>query len=90
MKIIYADGAYRGKLAENIKHRFGWDIKLHCTVTNQPISIETFTKRWVVERTCAWLQNYRRLAKNYEYSVLSSTAMIYLAFIMQMFHKINL
>jgi len=38
-------------------------------------------RRWVVERTFAWLGNYRRLSKDYEYWVYSSDAMIYTAMI---------
>lgn len=36
-------------------------------------------KRWVVERTFAWLGRYRRLSKDYEHCTKSSEAMIYLA-----------
>ncbi|MDR1338908.1 MAG: transposase, partial [Prevotellaceae bacterium] len=45
-------------------------------------------KRWVVERTFSWLENFRRLAKDYEYRVSTSEAMIYLAFIALMLNKI--
>jgi len=37
--------------------------------------------RWIVERTFAWLNGYRRLARDYEKTILSSIAMIYLAMI---------
>ncbi len=35
--------------------------------------------RWVVERTFGWLGRYRRLARDYEHTVESSEAMVYLA-----------
>ncbi len=38
-------------------------------------------KRWIVERTFAWLGRYRRLSKDYEYLPASSEAMIYVAMI---------
>lgn len=38
-----------------------------------------FPKRWIVERTFAWLNNYRRLSKDYERRVLHSESMLYIA-----------
>jgi hypothetical protein len=35
-------------------------------------------RRWVVERTIAWIGRYRRLSKDYEYLPESSETMIYL------------
>jgi putative transposase len=35
--------------------------------------------RWVIERTIAWLCNYRRLSKDYEYSIWAAENFIYLA-----------
>jgi hypothetical protein len=36
-------------------------------------------RRWVVERTFAWLGRFRRLAKDYEYLTVTSENAIYLA-----------
>jgi len=41
-------------------------------------------RRWVVERTIAWLNNYRRLVMDYENKPKSSIAMIYVASISTM------
>jgi transposase len=38
-------------------------------------------RRWVVERTFAWLGRFRRLSKDYEYLPATSEAVIYLAMI---------
>jgi transposase len=48
----------------------------------EPPPMPAFTvlpRRWVVERTIAWIGRYRRLSKEYEYLPESSEAMIYLA-----------
>jgi len=36
-------------------------------------------RRWVVERTFGWLGRYRRLSRDFEHTVISSEAMVYLA-----------
>ncbi len=46
-------------------------------------------KRWIVERTFAWFNLYRRLSKDYEYYPSSSEAMIYLASIRLMLRRIR-
>jgi putative transposase len=46
-------------------------------------------KRWIVERTFAWLNRYRRLSKDYETLVDSSETMIQLAMINLMVHRLK-
>ena len=45
-------------------------------------------KRWVVERTLAWLGKYRRLSKDYEFKIEHSENLIYLAMIRIMVRRI--
>jgi putative transposase len=75
---IWVDGTYRGKLLD-------WVIE-HCWFVLQPVlrrdDVKGFVvlpRRWVVERTLAWLTQCRRLSKDYEVLPASSEAMIYLA-----------
>ncbi|MBI3512400.1 MAG: transposase, partial [Bacteroidetes bacterium] len=42
---------------------------------------------WLVERTFAWLENFRRLSKDFEYLLETSQAMIYLASIKLLLNK---
>ncbi len=43
-----------------------------------PTGFEVLPRRWVVERTFAWLGRYRRLSKDYERLPETSVALIYL------------
>jgi len=54
--------------------------------------LKTFTvlpKRWIVERTFAWLGKYRRLSKDYEHLPHVSETWIYLAMIHLMLRRLN-
>ncbi len=46
-------------------------------------------KRWIVERTFAWLMNFRRLVMDYERTVESVESFIYIAIMMLMGKKFN-
>ncbi|OAV66408.1 Transposase DDE domain protein [Bacteroidales bacterium Barb6XT] len=87
MKKIYADGGYRGKPVDRVKSAFGWDIKITLR-TDKSAEFKPLPVRWVVERTFSRLENFRRLAKDYEYTTSSSQAMIYLSFINLMINRI--
>jgi putative transposase len=78
LRKIWADKGYRGKLID-----WCWqNIKTILTVVAAPFPHKAFVllpRRWVVERTFAWLGNYRRLSKDFEECTKSSEGMIYLA-----------
>ena len=88
MQKIYADGGYRGELINDEKQRLGWDLEITLRSDKQT-GFKPLPKRWVIERTFSWLENFRRLAKDYEYTVSSSTAMVYMAFIMLALNNIS-
>jgi putative transposase len=77
LKLIWADGGYEHIGAE-VRKQFGWQLE----VVRRPPETKGFTvlpRRWVVERTFGWLGRYRRLSRDFEHTVLSSEAMVYLA-----------
>ena len=65
LQLIWADGAYGGKLVAWAKKIGGWSLEL----VRRPAQQRTFQvlpRRWVVERTYGWLNLQRRLSKDYE------------------------
>jgi putative transposase len=77
LKHIWVDGAYVGLIA-TARRQFGWRLE----VVSRPAGAKGFRvlpHRWVVERTFGWLGRYRRLARDYEHTTVSSEAMTYLA-----------
>lgn len=80
MKKIYADSGYRGELIEKVKDMLNCDMEITLR-TDKSTAFKPLPKRWVVERSFAWLDDFRRLAKDYERKVICSENMIYLAFI---------
>ena len=77
LKLIWADGGYRDLVAY-VRQHFGWVLEI---VTREPGAkgFQVLPRRWVVERTFGWFGRYRRLARDYEHTVSSSEAMVYLA-----------
>lgn len=80
---IWADGAYGmygGELIAWVKHNYGWDLEIVEKPKEQK-GVVVVKKRWVVERTFAWLGTCRRLSKDDEQNPRSSEAWIRLAMI---------
>jgi putative transposase len=46
-------------------------------------------RRWVIERTFAWLGKYRRTAKDYEYTAATSENVLYLAMSLTLLHRLT-
>jgi transposase len=79
LKKIWGDAAYRGQeLADWCQQQGGWELEI---VERQPGSrgFNVRPRRWVVERSFAWLVRNRRLAKDYERKVQTSETLIAVA-----------
>lgn len=85
---IIADGGYRGEIIDKIKSRFGYMLEVIMR-TEQSKKFEVIPKRWVVERTFAWFESYRRLSKDFEFCTDTSEAMIQLAMIKLMLNRME-
>lgn len=91
LRQLWADQGYRGALATWIDEQLGLVLELVPRPTRwewvapgeQPTPIDAGfvvqPRRWVVERTFAWIGRYRRMSKDYEFLPSSVEAFIYLA-----------
>jgi putative transposase len=90
LRVIWADQAYAGELIMWVWRLRPWrHVRLE--IVKRPEGIKGFLllpKRWIVERTFAWLGRYRRLSKDYEYSTPTSEAMIRVAMIHLMVRRL--
>src|SRR5712672_3637095 len=74
LRHIFADAGYAGGKLETALAKLGrWTVE----IVRRPQGTEGFTllpRRWVVERTIAWLNRNRRLAKDFEATIASAEA----------------
>ena len=87
MKLVWADGGYQGDLITWLKSSLGWLLTIVHKRPDQ-VGFEVLPKRWIVERTFAWLNRQRRLSKDYECLPETSEAFIYVAMIRIMLKKL--
>lgn len=85
VKVVFADGGYSGKLVERVKKAFDIDVQIVEKTASGAFAV--LPKRWIVERTFAWLDSNRRNSKDYERLTETSQAMIYLSAIRLMLLK---
>ncbi len=85
---LFADGGYAGEKLENALRKIdGPTIE----IIKRPDDAKGFViiaRRWVVERTLAWLNRCRRLAKDWEASVTSAEAWLLIASTRQLVRRI--
>ncbi len=85
LKLVWADGKYHNHRLDRwlAKPEVGYRVE----VVGRPAGSKGFVKlprRWVVERTFAWLGRYRRNSRDYEYFTSSSESMIRISSIHRM------
>jgi putative transposase len=79
LRHMFADRVYRGpKLLNAISDVGKWTIEV-VTRTESVGSFKPEPRRWVIERTFAWFGRCRRLAKDFEKTIISAEAWIMMA-----------
>jgi putative transposase len=87
VKLTWADGGYAGKLVTWAAAR----LTLTLTIVKRPDDLHTFKvlpRRWVVERTFAWISTHRRCTRDYERLPASHEAMVLWAMIALMTQRL--
>ena len=78
LRLIWADGGYAGQLVDWVMSLSGWILE----IVKRPRDshrFEVLPRRWVVERTLAWLGRCRRLSKDYEALPETTKSWVYIA-----------
>jgi putative transposase len=87
-RLLWVDGAYRGQLVDWVSQHLRFVLR----VTLRPDGAKGFVllpRRWVVERPLAWLNQSRRLRKDYERLPQSSEAMMSLSMTRLMLRRLT-
>jgi putative transposase len=81
LRHVFADGGYAGDKLRNALRKLGrWTIEI-IKRSDQATGFAVLPRRWVVERTFAWLGRCRRLAKDFEATIASAVAWVFVAHI---------
>ena len=73
VRLIWADAVYTGELSA---WAAGLKMNLQIVAKRKPHAFEVLPRRWVVERTFAWISKHRRTVRDYERLPASHEAMI--------------
>lgn len=84
---IFADGGYQGELGDWLKKKLKLDMEI--VKRSESDKWEVLPKRWIVERTFAWLMNFRRLVMDYARTAQSVESHIYFTMMILMGKKIK-
>jgi transposase len=78
LRQIFADGGYAGDKLEGPLSEIGaWTVEI-VKRSDTARGFELLPRRWVVERTFAWLNRNRRLTKDFGQTIASATACLFI------------
>ena len=88
IEVIFADAGYQGPImAERVVKSGKW--RLEIVKRNDVPRFEVVPKRWIVERTLAWISHFRRLARDFERYARTVIAFVRLAMIRLMLRRLT-
>lgn len=88
VELVWADGGYQGPdLTEWVAQLWGWVWQIVKRNDDQK-GFVVLPKRWIVERTFAWLTANRRLVRDYEKDPKNSESMLYIAMLPIMLNRL--
>jgi len=86
LRVAYADSAYRGPIQPEMKRRCNIDLRVvHKRSAHR---FEVLEKRWIVERSHAWVNRDRVNSKEYERTLDASQGNIKLSFIRRLLRRL--
>ncbi|WP_202921170.1 IS5 family transposase [Anatilimnocola aggregata] len=85
LRTVFADGGYAGQLVDWFWDSVRWNLEI--VKRTATAGFQLLPKRWIVERTFAWLSQYRRHSRDYEELPETSEAMIYVSMIRLMLRR---
>jgi putative transposase len=86
LQAFSGDAGYRGTAVEFVENTLA--LKLHISKKIKD-TFAVLPIRWIVERTFAWLGNYRRLSKDYEKLTLTAENMVRIAMLRIMLNRLG-
>jgi putative transposase len=101
MEKVWAERGYNGKIGEWIKERLGWALEIvkpprrwvRAPANEEPppypAGFIVLPRRWVIERTIAWIMRNRRMSRDYEFLNETTEALIYVTMIRLMLRRLT-
>lgn len=100
LRHLWVDTAYQGSFKDWVEQTLGWTVAVVKRPSRWrwvgpgqeppevPRGFVVLPRRWVVERTLAWIGRWRRTSKDYEYLPETSECVIYLTMIRVMLRRL--
>ena len=88
LRKLWADQGYSGEdLADWLRAEYGIELEVVTKAADQR-GFAVLPRRWVVERSIAWINRSRRLSKDYEHRAESTETWCYLSSIHLLLHRL--